>query len=120
TLHQALDDRAVRHLDGHEDRLRGSSRQFEDPSRHCGQAFAAVSERARTELAAAGIRYSDVMGFSGPVDAHEPVALVLHRADPHAVGAAAMLTGPCTGARWRRLTWGRSCQSSVMGSWSAP
>src|SRR5690349_4176195 len=108
TLHQALDDRAVRHLDGHEDRLRCGSCYLEDPSRHCGQAFAAVSERARTELAAAGIRYSDVMGFRGPVDAHEPVALVLHRADPHAVGAAAMSTGPCTGAQGRRLPTGPS------------
>src|SRR3954452_22303397 len=46
------------------------------------------------------------MRFRGPVDAHEPVALVLHRADPHAVGAAAMLTGPCTGAQGRRLPTG--------------
>src|SRR4051794_30933645 len=46
------------------------------------------------------------MRLRGPVDAHEPVALVLHRADPYAVGAAAMLTGPCTGAQGRRLPTG--------------
>src|SRR3954463_6254665 len=34
------------------------------------------------------------------------VARVLHRADPHAVGAAAMPTGPCTGAQGRRLPTG--------------
>src|SRR3954464_1372629 len=48
------------------------------------------------------------MRLRGPVDAHEPVALVLHHADPHAVGAAAMLTGPCTGAQGRRLPTGPS------------
>src|SRR5256885_1578774 len=48
------------------------------------------------------------MRFRGPVDAHEPIALVLHRADPHAVGAAAMLTDPCTGAQGRRLPTGPS------------
>src|SRR3954468_1503599 len=48
------------------------------------------------------------MHLGGPVDPHEPVALVLHRADPHAVGAAAMLTGPCTGAQGRRLPTGPS------------
>src|SRR5215212_3557073 len=106
TLHQALDDRAVRHLDGHEDRLGGSSRHLEDPSRHRGQTFAAVSERPRATLAAAGIGHLDVMRLGGPVDTHEPVALVLHRADPYAVGAAAMLTGPCTGAQGRRLPTG--------------
>src|SRR3954467_13258005 len=73
---------------------------------HRGQTFAAVSERPRAELAAAGIRDSDVMRFRGPVDPYEPVALVLHRADPHAVGAAAMLTDPCTGAQGRRLPTG--------------
>ena len=93
----------MRHLDGHEDRLGCGSRHLEDPGRHRGQTFAAVSERARAELAAAGIRYSDVMRLGGPVDAHEPVALVLHRADPHAVGAAAMSTGPCTGAQGRTV-----------------
>src|SRR3954447_22011016 len=46
------------------------------------------------------------MRFRGPVDAHEPVALVLHRAAPHAVGAAAMPTAPCTGAQRRRLPTG--------------
>src|SRR6185369_16001385 len=108
TLHQALDDRAVWHLDGHEDRLGCGSCYLEDPSRHRGQTFAAVSERARAEPAAAGIRHLDVMRLRGPVDAHEPAALVLHRADPHAVGAAAMLTGPCTGAQGRRLPTGPS------------
>src|SRR5215203_4487967 len=48
------------------------------------------------------------MRLRGPVDAHEPVALVLHRADRHAVGAAAMSTGPCTGAQGRRLPTGPS------------
>src|SRR5215213_3466001 len=86
----------------------GGSRHLEDPSRHRGQTFAAVSERPRAELAAAGIRDSDVMRFRGPVDPHEPVALVLHRADPHAVGAAAMPTIPCTGAQGRRLPTGPS------------
>ena len=50
TFNQGLDDRAVRHLDGHEDRLRRRSRQLEDPGRHRGQTFAAVSERPRAEL----------------------------------------------------------------------
>src|SRR4051812_46283306 len=67
-----------------------------------------MSERPRTALAAAGIRDSDVMGLRGPVDTHEPAALVLHRADPYAVGAAAMPTGPCTGAQGRRLPTGPS------------
>src|SRR3954471_22407061 len=48
------------------------------------------------------------MRLGSPVDAHEPVALVLPRADPHAVGAAAMLTDPCTGAQGRRLPTGPS------------
>src|SRR3954454_2653420 len=48
------------------------------------------------------------MGFRGPVDAVEPVALSLHRAAPHAVGAAAMPTVPCTGAQGRRLPRGPS------------
>src|SRR4030095_11441684 len=50
--------------------------------------------------------FRSVMRLGGPVDAHEPVALVLHHADPHAVGAAAMSTGPCTGAQGRRLPTG--------------
>src|SRR4030095_11368039 len=54
----------------------------EVPGRHRGNTFAAVSERARAELAAAGIRHSDVMRLRCPVDAHEPIALLLHRAPP--------------------------------------
>src|SRR4051812_20263863 len=82
--------------------------QRENPGRHLSQTFAAVRERTLAELVAAGIRYSDVMRLGCPVDAHEPVTLVLHRADPHAVGAAAMPTVPCTGAQGRRLPTGPS------------
>src|SRR3954451_21220130 len=86
----------------------GGSRQLEDPGRHLGQTFAAVSERPRAELAAARIRDADGMRLGRPDAPHEPVALVLHRADPYVVGAAAMPTGPCTGAQGRRLPTGPS------------
>src|SRR3982751_6858728 len=66
-----------------------------------------------------------------PVDAHEPVTLVLHHADPHGVGAAAMLTDPCTGAQGRRLPTGPPPRPlagarvppgarSTGGAWSLP
>src|SRR6185295_9115038 len=58
------------------------------------------------DLAALGIRQSDMARLGGPVDAHEPASLFFIHAILPRLGAAAMLADPCTGARRRRLPTG--------------
>ena len=71
------------------------------------------------------------MRLGCPIDAHEPVAFILHSEVPRCHGAAAMFAVPCTGARRRGLPTGHPPRPPVGaqvppgvrntgGAWSLP
>ena len=78
TFHQCLDHRAVRHLDGHADRLRFGARRRQYPIAHRAEAFATMREGALAGDGAMGIHQDHLMNLGRPVDAGEPSYVVSH------------------------------------------
>jgi hypothetical protein len=102
-FHQRLYHRAVRHFDGHGDRLRRRACRRQQPIAHRAEAFAAVRERMLAGHRTMGVHQNHLLNLGCPIDAGEP-AYVVRRGSlllgslPSKARVTTTTADPCTGA----------------------